>query len=77
MDPEKFDVVRVNQTGERYARRWLGTSVVEAYGPLRDGEATESALPHFDYSTEKAEWFMGKYIVNGNVMFTIVPPDEG
>jgi hypothetical protein len=77
MDPETFEVVRLNETGERYARRKLAGDVTGVYGPLREGEATESALPHLDYSAELAEWFMGKYIVGSSIQFSYVAPDAG
>jgi hypothetical protein len=76
MDPEKFQVVQVHETGERYALRMLHRDVVGACGPLSPGEATATALPHLTYTTELAEWFIGEYIVGGNVRYDPVPPDE-
>jgi hypothetical protein len=76
MDPEKYQVGQVHDTGERYALRLLHRDVVGAYGPLRPGEATATALPHLTYSSELAAWFMGTYIVRGSVRYDLVPPDE-
>jgi hypothetical protein len=76
MDPEKYQVAQVHDTGERYALRLLHRDVVGVYGPLHPGEATTTALPHLTYASELAEWFMGTYNVGGSQRFTIVAPDE-
>jgi hypothetical protein len=76
MDPEKYQVAQVHDTGERYALRLLHRDVVGAYGPLRPGEATATALPHLTYSSELAEKFMSENIVGGSVRYDLVPPDE-
>lgn len=73
-----FQVVMLHDTGERYALRFLDDGTVNGvYGPLRDGEATASALPTFDYSTELAERFMSKNIVGGSARYSYVPLDAG
>jgi hypothetical protein len=68
-----FQVVIMYDTGERYALRFQDDGTVTGvYGPLRQGEATASALPHFDYSTELAERFMRENIVAGSARYSYV-----
>ena len=71
-----FQVVLLYGTGERYALRFQDDGTVTGvYGPLRQGEATASALPHFDYSTELAARFMQDNIVGGSAKYSYVPLD--
>jgi hypothetical protein len=71
-----FQVVIMYDTGERYALRFQDDGTVTGvYGPLRQGEATASALPQFDYSTELAERFMSENIVAGTARYSYVPWD--
>ena len=71
-----FQVVRLHDTGERYALRFLDDGTVTGvYGPLRQGEAKASALPNFNYSTELAERFMRDNIVGGSARYSYVPWD--
>jgi hypothetical protein len=70
-------VVELHDSGERYALRFLDDGTVTGvYGPLREGEATASALPNFDYSTELAEKFMRENIIGGSVRYSYVPLDH-
>jgi hypothetical protein len=44
-----FQAVKMYDTGERFALRFLEDGTVTGvYGPLRQGEAKASALPDFD-----------------------------
>jgi hypothetical protein len=71
-----FQVVILYDTGERYALRFEDDGTVTGiYGPLRQGEATASALPNFDYSTELAERFVSENIVGGSARYSYVPLD--
>jgi hypothetical protein len=71
-----FQVVILYDTGERYALRFQDDGTVTGvYGPLRLGEATASALPHFDYSTDLAERFMSENMVGGRARYSYVPLD--
>jgi hypothetical protein len=71
-----FQVVILYDTGERYALRFQDDGTVTGvYGPLRQGKATASALPHFDYSTDLAERFMRENIVGGSAKYSYVPWD--
>jgi hypothetical protein len=73
-----FQVVMLHDTRERYALRFQDAGAVTGvYGPLREGEATASALPTFDYSTELAERFMSENIVGGSARYRYVPLDVG
>jgi hypothetical protein len=72
-----FQVVIMSDTGERFALRFQDDGTVSGvYGPLRQGEATASALPHFDYSAERAERFMRDHIVAGSARYSYVPVDR-
>ena len=71
-----FQVVIMYDTGERFALRFQDDGTLTGvYGSLRQGEATASALPHFDYSTERAERFMSDMIVGGSARYSYVPLD--
>jgi hypothetical protein len=71
-----YQVVMMHNTGERYALRFRDDGTVTGvYGPLREGEATASALPTFDYSTERAEQFMKANIIGG-AGYSYVPLDR-
>jgi hypothetical protein len=73
----KFQVVMMHDTGERYALRFRDDGTVTGvYGPLGEGEATASALPNFDYSTERGERFMTENIVGGSPRYSYVPLDH-
>ena len=71
-----FQVVLLYDTGERYALRFQDDGTVTGvYGPLRQGEATASALPQFDYSMELAERFMRENMAGGSGKYSYVPLD--
>jgi hypothetical protein len=71
-----FQVVIMYDTGVRYALRFRDDGTVSGvYGPLRQGEAKASALPHFDYSTDIAARFMSENIVGGSARYSYVPLD--
>jgi len=71
-----YQVVMMHNTGERYALRFADDGTVTGvYGPLREGEATTSALPTFDYSTERAEQFIKSNII-GSAGYSYVPLDH-
>jgi len=71
-----FQVVIMYDTGERFALRFqYDGALTGVYGPLRRGEATASALAHFDYSTERAERFMSENIIGGSARYSYVPWD--
>jgi hypothetical protein len=66
----------MHNTRERYALRFADDGTVTGVcGPLREGEATASALPTFDYSTERAEQFM-KANIFGSARYSYVPLDH-
>ena len=71
-----YQIVQMHNTGERYALRFADDGTVTGvYGPLHKGEATASALPTFDYSTERADQFMKANIIGG-VGYSYVPLDH-
>jgi hypothetical protein len=71
-----FQVVIMYDTGERYALRFQDDGMLTGvYGPLCQGEAKASALPHLDYSTERAARFMQDNIVGGSAKYSYVPWD--
>lgn len=71
-----YQVVMMQNTGERYALRFADDGTITGvYGPLHKGEATASALPTFDYSTQRAEQFMKTNIV-GSAGYSYVPLDH-
>jgi hypothetical protein len=76
MSSGAFQIVIMYDTGVRSALRLQDDGTVTGvYGPLRQGEATASALPHFDYSTELAERFMSENMVGGSARYGYVPLD--
>ena len=71
-----YHVVIMHNTGERYALRFADDGTITGvYGPLREGEATTSALPTFDYSTERAEQLMKANFIGG-AGYSYVPLDH-
>jgi hypothetical protein len=71
-----YQVILMHNTGERYALRFADDGTVTGvYGPLNKGEATASALPTFDYSTERAEQLMKANFIGG-AGYTYVPLDS-
>jgi hypothetical protein len=71
-----FQIVQMYDTGERFALRFQDDGALTGvYGPLRQGEAKASALPHFAYSTEHAERFLRDQIVAGSARYSYVPWD--
>ena len=71
-----YQIVQMHNTGERYALRFADDGTVTGvYGPLHKGEATASALPTFDYSTERAEQLMKSNIIGGTG-YSYVPLDH-
>ena len=71
-----YQIVQMHNTGERYALRFADDGTVTGvYGPLHKGEATASALPTFDYSTERAEQLMKANFIGG-AGYTYVPLDS-
>lgn len=61
-----YQVVMLHNTRERYALRFRDDGTLTGvYGPLSEGEATVSALPTFDYSTERAEQLMTANFLGG------------
>jgi hypothetical protein len=66
----------MHNTGERYALRFAEDGTITGvHGPLHAGEATASALPTFNYSTERAEQLMKANTIGG-AGYSYVPLDR-
>ena len=71
-----FHMVMPRTSADRYALRFADDGTITGvYGPLHKGEATASALPTFEYSTERAEQLMTANIIGG-AGYSYVPLDR-